>query len=813
MNEQIKTRIHSLMVLALFSFIFVGCEPQVDPVLPTLTTNDPSNVTATSATLGGNYSDDGGASITERGICWNTSPGPTISNNKASEGKGTGSTTIPFSGLIPGTTYYARAYATNNVGTAYGNEVTFTTPAVLSSITTAPIMSITSTSSLSGGTISVDGGGAITARGVCWGIAPGPTINNTKTTDGTGLGNFVSSLTALTPGVKYYVRAYATNSAGTAYGNEVSFTTLAIAPPITTTAITLITAATASSGGNITTDGGAAVTARGICWSTATGPTIANAKTSEGSGIGTFTSSLTGLSPGTKYYVRAYATNGAGTAYGNEVSFTTTIVLATVTTKAFVEIGRSSGGEITSDGGGAITARGVCWGTTSNPTIALTTKTSNGTGVGSFVSSLSALNPGTKYYIRAYATNSAGTAYGNEVSFTIVELPIIALDDALVRSSGATITGHIQDGGATIQKFYLSVSLNPNPMDEQYPIDLAFVAGGSFISDIFVNSPGTKYYVRAFAVNSVGMGMSNVISFTSQANLPTVIDTKFLGITATAATFTTNITSDGGSAVTARGVCWNTSVNPTIANSKSSDGTGTGGFTSTASNLTPNTTYYVRGYATNSVGTAYSGNVTFKTLPTLPADADGNTYTFVTIGTQTWFAENLKTTKYNDGTPIPLVTDNTVWTNLTTPGYCWYSNDAVTNKNTYGALYNWYTVNTGKLCPIGWHVPTDAEWTTLTTYLGGPTIAGGKLKETGISHWNSPNSGATNSSSFTALPSGYRLWPYGYFQDIGLGSNWWSATDYVTSHAYFWYLKFNSSNFIRTGGTKQFGLSIRCLKN
>jgi uncharacterized protein (TIGR02145 family) len=147
-------------------------------------------------------------------------------------------------------------------------------------------------------------------------------------------------------------------------------------------------------------------------------------------------------------------------------------------------------------------------------------------------------------------------------------------------------------------------------------------------------------------------------------------------------------------------------------------------------------------------------------------DVDNNTYKVVKIGTQVWMAENLKTTRYNDGSAIPLVTDNTEWNNLTTPGYSWYNNDSATYAQTYGALYNWYTVETGNLCPTGWHVPSDAEWTTLTDYLGGEAIAGGKLKETGTAHWDSPNTGATDETGFTAFPGGNRT-KNGPFSNLG----------------------------------------------
>ena len=194
------------------------------------------------------------------------------------------------------------------------------------SLTTTAITAITTTSAASGGNVTSDGGAEVTARGICWGTATKPLITGTKTSDGTGTGIFTSSITGLTAKTLYYVRAYATNSEGTSYGNEISFTSAEIiGATLTTTAVTGITATAAVSGGNITADGGAAITAKGICWATTANPTTANSKTSEtvGAGIGAFTSNLTGLTPGTTYHVRAYATNSSGTAYGNDLSFPT----------------------------------------------------------------------------------------------------------------------------------------------------------------------------------------------------------------------------------------------------------------------------------------------------------------------------------------------------------------------------------------------------------------------------------------------------------------------------------------------------------
>ncbi len=196
------------------------------------------------------------------------------------------------------------------------------------------------------------------------------------------------------------------------------------------------------------------------------------------------------------------------------------------------------------------------------------------------------------------------------------------------------------------------------------------------------------------------------------------------------------------------------------------------------------------------------------------ADTDGNHYPVVTIGTQTWMAGNLQTTKYSNGDPIPNVTDSADWKNLTMGAYCWYNNDEATYGSTYGALYNWYAVNNTKnLCPTGWHVPTVAEWETFTDFLGGDSIAGGPLKETGTAHWNSPNTGATNSSGFTALPGGGRNSSNGNFYNIGYGGYWWSSTAYSTTTAWLWLLNYSYSNVNRGSSNKNSGFSVRCLRD
>ncbi|MFZ4400462.1 MAG: FISUMP domain-containing protein, partial [Bacteroidales bacterium] len=291
--------------------------------IPTLTTTDISNITANSANSGGNITADGGASITARGICFSTSPNPTNLNNLINSGNGTGVYISNLTALTSSTTYYVRAFATNNAGTAYGNQVVFSTLSLLPSVSTAPATAITASTATSGGNVISDGGASVTARGICYSNFTNPTTSDYLIACGSGTASFTASLTALTANTTYYARAYAINSIGTAYGNEVNFTTLISIPTIITSAASSVSYTSAVSGGNITADGGASITARGICYSTSVNPTIADSVISSGSGTAAFTSNISGLTAGTSYYVRAFATNSIGTAYGNLINFTT----------------------------------------------------------------------------------------------------------------------------------------------------------------------------------------------------------------------------------------------------------------------------------------------------------------------------------------------------------------------------------------------------------------------------------------------------------------------------------------------------------
>lgn len=317
--------------------LIAGCQKENPTTPPTVTTTEVSNISTTAAICGGEITSIGGQAITEQGVCWSTSENPSVDNQKKSVDLGLRTFTTTINGLTSETTYHVRAYATNPVGTSYGEDVSFTTTAIpLPAVTTTAISNISYTTATSGGEITSSGGASISAKGVCWSTSANPTIADSKTTDGTGTATFVSSLTGLTANTTYHVRAYATNVKGTAYGADVTFTTLTVtlgAPTLTTVTVTSITATTAVSGGTITSDGGAAITAKGVCWGSTSNPTIANSKTTDGTGSASFVSNITGLSASTTYHLRAYATNSSGTAYGNDVTFTTPAVVLPVSTQ------------------------------------------------------------------------------------------------------------------------------------------------------------------------------------------------------------------------------------------------------------------------------------------------------------------------------------------------------------------------------------------------------------------------------------------------------------------------------------------------
>ena len=319
--------IYRIMIVLVAAAIFAACTKGTSDVRleQKLSTSQFSNVKSDGATVVG-FVVAAGDGFTEKGVCYSITAAPTVSNTKVAF-SGTVSTAtfnVTLTGLAYATKYYARAYATGANGTIYGEEVNFTTLPVVATLTTTAITAITGNAAAGGGNVTIDGGSAVTARGVCYSSTnQTPTIADTKTSDSKGTGAFVSAFTALKGFTTYYVRAYATNGAGTGYGPVVSFKTLVDMPVVTTTDVTLVTKVSAVSGGAVTYDGGGTVSAKGLAWGLSANPVATGIKIDGGTGLGAFVSNLTGLAKFTTYHVRAYATNSAGTAYGADISFTT----------------------------------------------------------------------------------------------------------------------------------------------------------------------------------------------------------------------------------------------------------------------------------------------------------------------------------------------------------------------------------------------------------------------------------------------------------------------------------------------------------
>ena len=326
-------------------------------------------------------------------------------------------------------------------------------------------------------------------------------------------------------------------------------------------------------------------------------------------------------------------------------------------------------------------------------------------------------------------------------------------------------------------------------------------------------SNGTVLQIPLNTIDSITYTIPN------PGNLATITTTAITSITGSTAVSGGNVSNDGGTLVTQRGICYSTSSSPTTANTTIISGSGIGSFSSNLTSLTANTNYYVRAYATNSAGTAYGNEVSFTTTvgiisnPGTGVTFDGYTYSSMVLGNgQEWMAENLRTTSYANGDPIPNVTDNTQWQGGAPGAWVHYNNDSQ-YENPYGKLYNWYTVaDPRNVCPTGWHVPSDAEWTVLSDYLGGQVVAGGKMKSTGTAYWGTPNTGATNESGFSGLPGGYRG-DLGIFSDIGGRGDWWSTSEENSGYALYKVIIATSSNFYSLTFDKRDGKSVRCLRD
>jgi len=603
--------------------------------LPTVATFEVIDVRYVEAVVNASVVDDGGELVLLRGVALAAHAAPTLHDTLYLSDMTSSAFATLCDGLLPGSVYFVRAFATNVLGTSYGDERSFTTRALtVPALGTQAVSSITSSTAIGGGNVTDDGGTPILERGVCWSLAPDPTTAGACAPEGAGAGSFIALMTGLSSSATYHVRAYATNAQGTGYGEDRAFTTVAEPLAIVTTAAASGVAYTsATGGGTVVSDGGAPVTSRGICWATTPAPTTAGARYSEAGAVGTFTAGITGLAANTTYYVRAFAVNAGGTSYGNEVSFKTLApAMPSLTTRAIAGISSyfaGSGGMIAADGGSAITAKGVCWSLNPAPTI-VNSKTNDGAGPASFNSTLTGLNPLTTYYVRAYATNALGTAYGNELAFTTTDLvtpgptvPVLGTSSTTMTSSSTASSGGYvsNDGGSAITARGVCWSTAQTPTVDD-PADACSADGGTgegyFTSTVTgLGGCGLVYYVRAYATNGTGTGYGNQVTV-STGMLPAVTTDPVTSIGYYGATSGGTITDNGGCAVTQKGVVWSMSPSPT-GSTRTTQGAGDAPFVSSITGLYANRTYYVRAYATSVAGTGYGPQQVFTTAePSTP---------------------------------------------------------------------------------------------------------------------------------------------------------------------------------------------------
>ncbi|MCP4348159.1 MAG: hypothetical protein GY795_21870, partial [Desulfobacterales bacterium] len=787
---------------------------------PDVSTNDINNetdTTVTTADVSGEVTDYGGDSSVVKGVCWNTIGTPLLEKDSYKQAETEkDSFTVTITNLTPNTEYYVRAYASNNIGTSYGKQKSFTTKTDSPTVTTSGLTYLTQTVAIGGGNVVSANGLQVTVRGVCWDTSSEPVVERRHTTDGSGTGSFVSSMTGLSPGTTYYLRAYAENGDGTGYGNEISFTTVSL-PKVTTKTVNVINSTSASAGGTVISEGGKSVTERGVCWSTSENPTTADNKTSDGSGTGDYVSSITGLSSGTEYYLRAYAVNEVGTVYGSQVSFSTVTFYVnqyaignndgsswedafpslknaldalptdTYNHEIWVAAGTYKPGTSRSDTfvlKSDLHVYGGFNGTESNRTErdweTNITVLSGDIGTANKISDncyhvVTASNTNTNTYLNGF-TITNGNADGpdtqargsgmliNNASPNIANCSFI--DNSAVEGGGIynyggspTLTdctfdnntanlfgggiynhnsspkitnctfsnnvansgGGICIDGGTVAVTNCTFSMNSvsgsgggiytdsgsltltnctlisNTADSN---ESGFGYGGGFYiegADTFAHikntiiadnyegdkNPSPNDCFNENGVNSLGFNLvengcapdfsksSDITGEQASLNIspladnggatqtcalvsgspaidagtdyqspdtdqrgytrngpadigayeykgPIILTTSVSSVTKNSAVSGGNVTSDGGMTITARGVCWSESPNPTTKNSHTSDGSGKGSFTSSISSLSSNTVYYVRAYAQNQEGISYGNEISFKTVTDPP---------------------------------------------------------------------------------------------------------------------------------------------------------------------------------------------------
>lgn len=591
--------------------------------LPSASATTVSSVTATSAAFSSRVESDGGETVSEVGFYY--------SADETFDASDVQKVTLPYSNnlfsaavndLSICTKYYVKSYVKNSKGEVCGPVTSFTTLASIPEVNTLGSSEITSTSALLSGTVETDNGSTISERGFVWIKGTEiPTTSANKLKVGGMTGEYTASLNDLEPKQKYSFRAYAVNSIGTAYGDVMTFTTVAGIPSLSATGVSNITTTSATFTSTVTSHGGEIVDKVGFYYSTSETIDIETAFKVEGAYVeDKFSYTVEGLAVGTLYNVIAFARNSAGEVTNEVVNFKTVSSEPTVVTKDCSEVASFSvklSGDVVLDNGETITERGFLLMKGEGTPTESDKKIRVGAATGEYSASVSELDPNQKYSYRAYAVNSKGTAYGETKSFTtLVALPevvFVAAND--ISSSTAIVSAKVAGHGGEIVSKVGVLYGTSTPLD---PETSANVAADYTSDDYSLLLEGlrraTDYYVQPYAVNTAGTSYGDVVKFTTMPELPVVTTADIAGITESGAQSGGFITDDGGGEILAKGIVWNRKENPTLSlPTKTNEGEGNSSFTSFMSGLISGTTYYVRAYATNAAGTAYGEQKEFMT--------------------------------------------------------------------------------------------------------------------------------------------------------------------------------------------------------
>ena len=601
--------------------------PFLIPAVPVVYTYDAQDITPQSATLCGKVLK--GADISDRGFIYNEGTcGIEDLKYKVSVFGDIGEYTAQLNGLNPNKKYTYCAYTINPMGTYYGEVKSFTTNVDMPAVTSAVVSAITSTTAKFSSSVKSHGGETVTEVGFYYSTEPSVDpetalkVNQPYSQDA-----FSIDVEKLDVYTKYYVMAYATNSAGTTYSDVATFTTDSSYPTVQTVGATDINSQGATLSGSVLSDNGASITERGFVYMQGTGtPTTDSYKLKVSGKTGEYTGALSGLEPNKKYSFRAYAVNSKGTAYGEVMSFLTVTGLPKVSAVDVSKIASTSAtltADVTDHGGETVSEVGFYYSLDPAVDDETSVKVTRNYAGGAFSTSLTDLSVFTTYYVKAYAVNSAGVAYSSVVSFkTLADVPVVqTLGSAEVGSDGATLSGTVlTDNGASItERGFVWMQGDGTPTTSNSKLKASGTTG-DFTATLSGLDPNKKYSFRAYAINSVGTAYGAVMTFSTIADLPSLSATKVSNLNTTSATFTSSVISHGGETVSEVGFYYSKSEDVSVATAfKVTESYSSDTFVIDVGDLEIGTQYYVRAYAKNSAGEALNPIVSFKTVSTEPS--------------------------------------------------------------------------------------------------------------------------------------------------------------------------------------------------